>query len=688
MKRILRMLLVLALVLCLLPMAVSAVEEINIRDSGSCGDGVTWILTYSGELIISGSGNMDDYNPDTNPAPWSKAIGNVEKIIIEDGVTYIGDYAFYGYLYLNELNLGSVEIIGDYAFYQPYDHMGYPDLTFPASVTQIGSFCFAGHNAEAMHFAGDMPAFGVNALQNVSSAICYPSDNGTWDKAAVKEAGSKVVPIPCGANGFEYKGFGGDNGNGVSYWCYNDLDNTLWIAGWGEMYDYTFRTDSPWVDEGYDEIIQRVIIDDCITSIGNWSFALCYSLREVEIPDSVTDIGEYAFRCCGLESVEIPAKVNGIGECAFISCDNLATVVFEGSAPELHYDSFKNTVANAWYPAGNSTWNGWNTLNLGGYLNWNSYTPDSKPAPGLAQKPAYDFGDVQWSFDNGTLTFSGVGPMFSPGLYDWENIPWYQHQEDTVRVVIGNGITSISNEAFSNFRNLEAVEIASSVKAIGGNAFQYCFALESVSMADGLAVIQESAFASCGALTQIHIPDTVTYLGNYALSGCSNLVDVHLPESLTVLNEGVLTYIGATEVTVPAGVRYVGSVVVGESNVKNLYFAGNAPGFHENAFARRRLTVWYPENDPTWTSAVMQSYGGSITWLPYDAGISQQIPGDMDGDGVLDDKDVAQLLWHTLFPNAFEIQGNADFTGDGVVDDADVAYLLWHTLFPDAFPLN
>ena len=60
----------------------------------------------------------------------------------------------------------------------------------------------------------------------------------------------------------------------------------------------------------------------------------------------------------------------------------------------------------------------------------------------------------------------------------------------------------------------------------------------------------------------------------------------------------------------------------------------------------------------------------------------------MDGDGVLDDKDVAQLLWHTLFPNAFEIVGNADFTGDGVVDDADVAYLLWHTLFPDAFPLN
>ena len=68
-------------------------------------------------------------------------------------------------------------------------------------------------------------------------------------------------------------------------------------------------------------------------------------------------------------------------------------------------------------------------------------------------------------------------------------------------------------------------------------------------------------------------------------------------------------------------------------------------------------------------------------------GTATGIPGDMDGDGVLDDKDVAQLLWHTLFPDSYEIAGNADFTGDGQVDDADVAYLLWHTLFPEKYPI-
>ncbi|MBO5130011.1 MAG: dockerin type I repeat-containing protein [Oscillospiraceae bacterium] len=67
---------------------------------------------------------------------------------------------------------------------------------------------------------------------------------------------------------------------------------------------------------------------------------------------------------------------------------------------------------------------------------------------------------------------------------------------------------------------------------------------------------------------------------------------------------------------------------------------------------------------------------------------SAAVPGDTDGNGVVDDADVAQLLWYTLFPDAYTVSGDADINGDGKVDDADVAYLLWHTLFPEAYPLN
>ena len=63
-------------------------------------------------------------------------------------------------------------------------------------------------------------------------------------------------------------------------------------------------------------------------------------------------------------------------------------------------------------------------------------------------------------------------------------------------------------------------------------------------------------------------------------------------------------------------------------------------------------------------------------------------PGDLSGDGITDDSDVALLLWHTLFPDQYEVRGATDFNADGITDDADVAYLLWHTLFPESYPIN
>ena len=64
-----------------------------------------------------------------------------------------------------------------------------------------------------------------------------------------------------------------------------------------------------------------------------------------------------------------------------------------------------------------------------------------------------------------------------------------------------------------------------------------------------------------------------------------------------------------------------------------------------------------------------------------------EIIGDLDGDGQINNNDVAYLLWHTLFPEDYPISDPADFDGDGKVNNNDVAYLLWHTLFPEDYPL-
>lgn len=63
------------------------------------------------------------------------------------------------------------------------------------------------------------------------------------------------------------------------------------------------------------------------------------------------------------------------------------------------------------------------------------------------------------------------------------------------------------------------------------------------------------------------------------------------------------------------------------------------------------------------------------------------IPGDLNDDEAVDNKDVEYLLWHTLFPDDYPLNQEADFSGDGVLDNKDVEYLLWYTLFPDDYPL-
>ena len=64
------------------------------------------------------------------------------------------------------------------------------------------------------------------------------------------------------------------------------------------------------------------------------------------------------------------------------------------------------------------------------------------------------------------------------------------------------------------------------------------------------------------------------------------------------------------------------------------------------------------------------------------------VPGDTDGDGVVNDSDVEYLLYHIFYPDTYPVSGNCDFNGDGATNDKDAEYLLYHIFFPDSYPLT
>ena len=182
--RLLSALLALAMLLALLPTAAFAAD--NIVDQGTCGanangDNLKWVLLNDGTLTISGSGAMADYGFENISSfdinyPWKSHILEIKKIVIQSGVTRIGNYAFYALPNITSVSLpDGVKSIGEYAF-SGWAIGGNPapkieEIKIPASVTDIEDVAFGGcEKLKTISFEADskLVKIGVGAFCNCS----------------------------------------------------------------------------------------------------------------------------------------------------------------------------------------------------------------------------------------------------------------------------------------------------------------------------------------------------------------------------------------------------------------------------------------------------------------------------------------------------------------------------------------
>jgi len=371
--------------------------------------------------------------------------------------------------------------------------------------------------------------------------VCYVNDT------------SDTVIYTLPASGLISSGTHGDN----LVWIL-DANGTLTIRGTGEMADYSCA----WLDDSAS--INRIVIEDGITSIGAEAFKDCGSATDISIPNSVTSIGAGAFMHCSemssiiiptpvtsigngafsycgaLTDLIIPPSVTSIGSEAFEGCSQLSDITFEGNAPSFGTDPFSSVTATVYYPGGDDTWNDVAGKNYGGTLTWISTAPVIASGTCGAQGR-----NLRWALDDtGTLTISGAGAMANyANTYE----PWYSYRTSIKSVIIKNGVTSIGHNAFEDYSRLTSVTIPDSVISIGTSAFYYC-----------------------EALTDITIPESVTSIGNTAFQYCRKLATVT--------------------------------------------FEGSAPSLGSSAFGYVTATVYYPGGDDSWDDAANQNYGGTLTW--------------------------------------------------------------------------
>ncbi len=309
-----------------------------------------WSLDDNGVLTIFGTGSMEDYSWGT--APWYSSRDSIDTIIIQEGITGIGDAAFYDLYNLRNITIPtSVTRIGSGAFYGCRSLTG---ITIPSGVTSIGSLVFnLCYNLTEINVNTNNPAYasinGVLFNKEQTELICYP---------AGKTETSYIIP-----SGVTYVGSYAflENGNLASV----SLASSINDLGFGAFMGCTGLTD--------------ITIPSGLHYIENCAFEGCINLTNITIPSSVSYIGYDVFGGCSSlagitvasdnagysdvngilfdkdmmelicypagkpqTSYSIPYGVFRIAESAFDGCDNLTDIVIPASVHEIGNTAFES----------------------------------------------------------------------------------------------------------------------------------------------------------------------------------------------------------------------------------------------------------------------------------------------------------------------------------------------------------
>ncbi len=403
--------------------------------------------------------------------------------------------------------------------------------------------------------------------------------------------------------------------------------------------------------------ITEITLPDSITVIGDSAFHFCVGLLQVTLSDGVTSIGRNAFYLCtSLIEITLPVSLKTIGEAAFFNCNKLDEVNYFGSISdwsmiELEGGNSDLKLADFYYdycPVSENKQHNYVphvtpfTCTEYGYTTYicecsesyvDDYTyPDHTFTSEVTKKPTYleegeevftcfcgysytaiipkvailDSGthgdNITWILDaERTLHINGTGYMECRGT--WRGYPWYNSKASFKKVVVSEGVLSLSqesfgapdhhidevilpdslrelgwgcfanqhiksidipdnvsvidNRAFYNCKSLEYVDFPSDLTIIDGEAFYGCTALKEAKIPDGVTTIGEGAFAECTSLTCLELPYELRTIGRAAFFNCYNVEKIDLPPKVTIIDALAFEVCNTDNIDIPEGISYI-----------------------------------------------------------------------------------------------------------------------------------
>ena len=555
---------------------------------------------------------------------------SLTSVTIPSSVTSIGYHAFHSCTNLTSVTIpNSVTSIGYSAF---EDCTSLTSVTIPASVTSIDGSTFSSCTSlTSVTIPVSVIRFGNFAFSSCTKLtdVYYNGTETQWNAITINTGNEPLLNANIHFQGED---------SGVT-WRYDAPTKTLYIEGSGPMDDYTISSNgssAPWMS--YKTQMQTLIIENGVTSLGDYAFHDCASLTGVEIPDSVVAIGEYAFSGCsnlyqisipdsvttinvgafaraGLTNAYIPGSVTNLGNGLFNSCASLTNVDFGDGITSISQSMFMNcssltsvTIPDSVTSIDDAAFDSCSKLtslnipnsvtNIGSYAfkdcrnlsdiyydgteaQWNTITIISTGNNYLLNANIHFLGggDVEegegWRYDPATKTLYITGSGPMERYYNQSDRPWYQYVPEIQTVVIEDGVTTIGDSAFEQCTDLTSVTIPDSVTDIGNRAFYHCTALMSVTIPNSVTTIGESSFRYCSTLTGVTIPNNVSRIGAYAFSGCDILTTVTINGVNSIGPSAFSDCIRLTSVTIPRGVTAIGNYAFsGCEALADVYYSG------------------------------------------------------------------------------------------------------------------
>ena len=574
----------------------------------------------------------------------------------------LGDSVFKNCTNLTEITLpDEISAIPQQAFY------GCTSLTtvHASNVTEIESEAFRNCTSlTTLNVSENVVKMGADALYH--TAIFNEQYDEDGNEAVIKYFNNWVIGLKSNLSKEEkdiviQEGTVGIANSSIRYINSVQLPSTLKYIG-----DRAFQNQYPYIN------LSEMNLPEGLISIGDYAFEST-DLKEITIPSTVESVGSYAFSKTKIETVVVESGVKEINDYAFNNCSDLKTVTIGDNIQKMGTHVFSNdtaltdvTIGDGTEEIGERAFEGDRAL-LNVTIGEGLKDLQCRTFANCTFLKKIDLPDSLTSissdaFSDSALMENGLSPL---KYADNWLIGYNSNNTDDSEVTVKKGTVGIASNALYKHQ-METLNLPDSLKYINSGAISYTGNLKTVTLPQGLERIETYAFISSG-FSEITIPESVEYIGKYALWDC-NL------EKITILNPNCKIY--NDEYTLN-----------GKFNVFTIY-GFNVSTAHDYA---NKYNLNFVELDAVETTTTTEATTTTTTTAPVTTTApttttteTELMQGDVDGDDVISVSDAVDVLKiYAMSAAGMDVSDftaaqfqAADVDGDGVVAVSDAVFLL------------